>query len=33
MAFEKKDMWIMASGIIITIIFFGLTIYFRSGAF
>jgi hypothetical protein len=33
MAFEKKDKLIMASGIIITIIFFGITIYFRSGAF
>ncbi len=33
MAFEKKDLWIMVAGIVITIIFFALTIYFRSGAF
>ncbi len=33
MAFEKKDIWIMVAGITLTIIFFGLTIYFRSGAF
>ena len=33
MGFENKDVWIMIVGITITIIFFGVTIYFRSGAF
>jgi hypothetical protein len=33
MAFEKKDKWITVVGILVTVIFFGLTVYFRSGAF
>lgn len=33
MAFEKKDMLIIIVGISLTVIFFGVTIYFRSGVF
>lgn len=33
MAFEKRDMWVIGAGIILSVLFFGLTIYFRSGAF
>jgi hypothetical protein len=33
MAFEKRDMWVIGTGIILSVLFFGLTIYFRSGAF
>jgi hypothetical protein len=33
MGFEKKDLVIMVLGITISIIFFGVTLYFRSGVF
>lgn len=33
MAFEKRDKVIISVGIVITIIFFLATVYFRSGAF
>jgi len=33
MSFEKRDMWIIGVGIFLSLLFFGLTIYFRSGAF
>lgn len=33
MSFEKRDMVIIGVGIVLSVVFFGLTIYFRSGAF
>jgi hypothetical protein len=33
MSFEKRDMVIIGVGIVLSIFFFALTIYFRSGAF
>ncbi len=33
MAFEKRDKIIIGVGILLTILFFILTVYFRSGAF
>jgi hypothetical protein len=33
MAFEKRDKVVIGLGITITIIFFLVTVYFRSGAF
>lgn len=33
MAFEKRDKLILGIGITLTILFFLVTIYFRSGAF